>query len=518
MCAPQSVAEALGMARAAVDYLNTPDAADLDGAACGEALVALGEVQAKLAAAQTEFLRRFDAADAHDADGYGSSSAWLAARTRISRKDAKAAVRDMRRFAARPLLRDAVAAGEISRSWADAITEWTKKLPAEMLQQTDKILLQAAAAGAVQDDLATIAGLAIEKWRQQRPDADEDRFEDRYVRVGHTFGGAGAIRGDLTPECTAAVTAVFDALGKKRGAEDRRTRQQRFHDALQEACQLLIGARMVPDRAGADTQVIVHIPLGPLRGTDGASQIEEAFIRAKLGEPGYLAGKDAEVAACDAMIVPVVTGYADMTVIDKIINLVLATAHGSTPAQAPDPASGAQPAEPASGEDAGTSPADQDADAAGGGMSPAAWQAHRYAIARLAIDFVSGPGGLASALRTGLLEPPCNTPSLPLDIGCSDSIPAHIRRAVALRDKHCAWPGGCDTPAAACDVHHLKHKKDGGPTSVCDCALFCKFHHLIGIHRWGWQVILHPDGTLEATSPDGRQTLRKHPPAADPDG
>jgi Domain of unknown function (DUF222) len=506
---PENVAEALGMARAAVDYLNSPDAAALDGAACGEALVALGEIATKLAAAQTEFLRRFDAADAHDTDGYGSSSAWLAAKTRISRKDARAAVRDMRRFGARPLLRDAVAAGEISRSWAEAITEWTKKLPAEMLQETDKILVEAAAAGADQDDLATIAGLAIEKWRQQRPDADEDRFEDRWVRVGHTFGGAGAIRGDLTPECTAAITAVFDALGKKRGAEDHRTREQRFHDALHEACQLLIRARMVPDRAGADTQVIVHIPLPRLRDMPGGPGIEEAFLRAKLGEPGYLAGKDAEVAACDAMTVPVVTGYADMTVIDKIIALVLATAHGTNPAEAPDAASGAQDAGRASG---------QEADTARGGMSPAAWQAHRYAIARLAIDFVSGPGGLASALRTGLLEPPYNTPSLPLDIGHSDSVPAHIRRGVALRDKHCAWPGGCDRPAAASDVHHLKHKKDGGPTSVQDCGLFCEFHHETCIHRWGWQVILHPDGTYEATSPDGTQTLRKHAPPAAPDG
>jgi hypothetical protein len=45
----------------------------------------------------------------------------------------------------------------------------------------------------------------------------------------------------------------------------------------------------------------------------------------------------------------------------------------------------------------------------------------------------------------------------------SDTIPAAIRRAVTLRDKHCAWPG-CDTPAAACDVHHLTHQQDGGPT------------------------------------------------------
>ncbi len=485
--APRSVAVALRMARAAADYLNAPDAAGLDGAACGEALIALGEIQAKLAAAHAEFLRRFDAADAHDADGYGSASAWLAAKTRISGKDARAAVREMRRFSERPLLLDAVASGHISRSWAAAIEEWTRKLPEAMRQETDKILLAAVAAGADHDDLATIAGLAIEKWRQQRPDEDddEDRFGDRFVRLGTTFRGAAVIRGDLTPECTAAVTAVFDALGKKRGREDHRTQDQRFHDALHEACRLLIRARMVPGRAGAGTQAVVHIPLSQLRDLPGASGLEDAWLRAKLGEPGFLAGKDAEVAACDSMTVPVVTGHADMTVIDKIIALALATRAAGDSRQV---------------------------------MPPGARQAHRHAIARLAVEFVSGPGGLAAALRTGLLEAPYNTPSLPLDIGYSESIPPQIRRAVMLRDKHCAWPGGCDRPPSACDVHHLRHKKDGGETSVWNCGLFCEFHHETAIHRWGWQLTLHPDGTFEATSPDGKQTLRKHQPPADPDG
>jgi hypothetical protein len=29
-------------------------------------------------------------------------------------------------------------------------------------------------------------------------------FEDRYVRVGTTFGGAAVLRGNLTPECATA--------------------------------------------------------------------------------------------------------------------------------------------------------------------------------------------------------------------------------------------------------------------------------------------------------------------------
>src|ERR1700760_3751272 len=67
---------ALKTAGAALDYLNAA-VAERDGLACGELLVAVGEVQAKLAAAHAGLLRRFDAADAHDADGYRSSSAWL---------------------------------------------------------------------------------------------------------------------------------------------------------------------------------------------------------------------------------------------------------------------------------------------------------------------------------------------------------------------------------------------------------------------------------------------------------
>ncbi len=94
--------------------------------------------------------------------------------------------------------------------------------------------------------------------------------------------------------------------------------------------------------------------------------------------------------------------------------------------------------------------------------------------------------------------------------GYSDSIPAHIRRAVALRDRKCAWPR-CGKPVWVCDVHHIVHKKDGGKTSVRDCVLLCQFHHDVCVHRWGWQIILHPDGSTEARGPDG-QILRSHAP------
>ena len=178
-----------------------------------------------------------------------------------------------------------------------------------------------------------------------------------------------------------------------------------------------------------------------------------------------------------------------MTVIDQIIELALTAAgHGES--------SGA-------GESGGP--------AAPQPLPPQAWAALRYAIARLAIDFVSGPPGIAALLRTRLLEPPLDHRE-----ACrwTSGTPTVFRRTSAARSR-CATraaPGRAAAgPPALCDVHHLVHKKDGGKTAVSSCVLLCEFHHDVCIHRWGWQLVLHPDGTTEARGPDG-QILRSHSP------
>ena len=109
----------------------------------------------------------------------------------------------------------------------------------------------------------------------------------------------------------------------------------------------------------------------------------------------------------------------------------------------------------------------------------AAWAALEQAVIGKAVDLLSGPGGLASFLRRRQLGVRLGGPSLPLDIGYSETIPAGIRNAVILRDRHCRWAGGCNQPASACEVHHTKHKANGGKTTVKDCVLLCRFHHQI---------------------------------------
>jgi hypothetical protein len=360
----------------------------------------------------------------------------------------------------------------------------------------DRLLVDTAAAGADLEDLAVVAAAAYARWRQQQPDPDDPDggYDERYLKLGTTIDNAGRITGDLTPECTAAVQAVLEALGKKQGPEDDRTGPQRFHDALQLACELLIRAKMVPDRAGAGTHAHVHIGLAQLLTMEGAAGITSTWLAALAGQPGYLAGQDAEAAACDALIVPVVTGQPDLTVVDKMIGIVLAYL---------DPAGRLDHGDPAPEGATGCTAPEATAAVRSGALSPEAWSALRYAMARLAVDLVSGPAGLAAILRQGLLPEPFNSRSIPLDIGWSRDIPANIRRAVVLRDRHCAWPG-CRQPPSHCDVHHLRHKRDGGETSLWNCALLCQFHHDVCIHRRGWRLVLHPTPPPPPTGRPGK--------------
>ena len=143
-------------------------------------------------------------------------------------------------------------------------------------------------------------------------------------------------------------------------------------------------------------------------------------------------------------------------------------------------------------------------------LSPAAGAPLRAAITRHAADLLSGPAGLAAWLRTGLLTGPAATISLPLDTGKpTETIPPHLRRAVACRDRHCAFPG-CQQSPSACQIHHLVPRSRGGPTDLGNLLLLCPFHHLTVIHRWGWAIILNPDGTTTATSPDQGKVLHSH--------
>jgi uncharacterized protein DUF222 len=525
---PVSVSEALTQLCGALDFLNGSDAASLPGEVQAQVLRELERTEARHTAARARFLAAFTAQGQYEADGQGTTRAWLKWQTQITSGAAGGAVGWARRLAAHPVIDRALASGELSASWAKHVCAWTDRLPGPARDAADQILCQAAAGGMALSDLA---GLAEEIYHRTRPPAPSpdagDRFEERCVRLGTTLGGAGRVEGDLTPGCTHALATVLDALGKKAGPEDTRTPAQRRHDALEEACRRLIGAAMVPGRAGQPTQLTVHMTLSQLRGLPPASDAERAWTAAQAAtRPGWLTGPEAGAAACDATMTPVVTGHLDPTALDELT-------HWFHTSHRPDPGPPFAAAEP------GTT------------LAPATRDRLRRALLGLAIQALSGPSGLAAHLRATLTNPSATPPpaggtptpaeampaertpapadgtwtlpaaalSLPLDIGAATPIiPAHLRKAAAIRHRHCAFPG-CQIPTTACDLHHLTPRSQGGATSLANLLPLCHFHHRIAIHRWGWTLTLHPDGTTTAASPDGTRVYHSHsPPGHSPPG
>jgi Domain of unknown function (DUF222) len=502
MCKPPATTgEAIAAVTAGLQYLARADAATLGTAAQADCLRALEAAEAVHTAARVNMLAAFHTGGGCEPEGSGSTRAWLVWQTRVTRGAAAGAVGWMRRLREHRGIWEALAAGTVSVSWARRICDWTDRLPEASRDDADAILLAAADGGASLRDLST---LAEEMYLRSRPrDEERDSFDERALYFARTFGFTGRLEGDLTPAASAAMQAVLDSLGAKAGPEDTRSKRQRWHDALEEACVRLIASGMLPQRAGQPVHLQLQITLDQLRAQAGASRAETAWAARATGSG--LTNAEAQALSCDATIVPVVTGMVDNTALDTLVKFFL-----SAPAHAHD--------------------ADSDTPdgmwSSGGDPAPLGLQSRqmlRQTLLALAADVLSGPGGLASALRTGPPAGQFPTVSLPLDVGvASESIPAYMRRLIILRDRHCRFPG-CWRKPDVCQVHHLIHREDGGPTSLANCYLVCRFHHLIAIHRWGWKLTANPDGTTTATGPDGR-VLHSHsppghsPPAQSPPG
>jgi hypothetical protein len=105
------------------------------------------------------------------------------------------------------------------------------------------------------------------------------------------------------------------------------------------------------------------------------------------------------------------------------------------------------------------------------------------------------------ACDAGVVRHLVNGRSEPLDIGRRTSVwTAAQRRAVQLRDQGRCRFIGCWR--RICEIHHLLHYDDGGPTAVDNGLLLCPRHHTC-VHEGGFTITGDPNGTLWFHRPDG---------------
>jgi hypothetical protein len=525
---PANMAEALAMLGSSLGFLANLDMAGMPCEALGGLLQALEGADAIGAAVRGQAMAAFDAQDGPVGDGQRGMRAWLVNTCRVTKGQAAGHIAVQRLAEGHPVLRAALAEGDvITKPVALQLAKWTAAIPEEFREQAEEIVVAAARAGA---DLRALAAICAEiRARTASPDPDDpdDPRLDRGVSLDTTIDGAGVMRGDLTPECAAMVTAVLDALSAPDGADDLRTRPQRYHDALAEAMRRLLASDLLPKRAGQPAKALVLIHVSELLDLDADSVLQDKWIedyRARwaaqraaasvaTGDGGaWLEGDAARRMASDAMIIPVVTGDIDPSAVETLITACVQYHRVRAQATAAHPPAPARQDAIQQGAAQQGGPDGQDGD---GGSAVEVLAMLEHQILAAVLQVVSGPGGVASFLRRNLLGKGLNGPSLPLDVGTTDEIPVHLRRLVALRDQTCRHPGGCDQPASGCEPHHVVHRKDGGRTSLTNLKDFCHWHHHVLLHQMGWKLTVHPDGTSQVTSPAGK-TIRSHSPPPRP--
>ena len=454
---------ALGMQQCVLRFLAGEDEAGLPAQAIADQLRALERTDAVGSALRGRLLAVFDTQDGHLADGQRSTRTWLVHSLRVTRGQAGEYLAVQALARGHRVLHAALAEGWVlTTSEALQLARWTRPIPEDYRAEAEEILVAAARAGVDLRGLAAICAEIRARTAEADPDDDNDKHLDRGLSLDTTFDGAGVVHGDLTPECAAMVRAVLDALSAPAGGGDLRTRPQRYHDALAEAMKRLLASGLLPQRAGQPVKALVHIYFAELREMDHDGILQDKWIteyRAQwaaaraassvsTGDGGaWLEGDAAREVACDAMIIPVVTGDIDPGAVEDLIALCVRfhQLRTGTPAPTdPDAPVGTGTPDRTRASDATAIPAGLTGTTARHAEHAAtvtdALAEMEQQILGTILQVVSGPGGAASFLRRQLLGKPLAGPSLPLDVGQSDEIPVHLRRLVALREHR--WAAG----------------------------------------------------------------------------
>jgi hypothetical protein len=100
--------------------------------------------------------------------------------------------------------------------------------------------------------------------------------------------------------------------------------------------------------------------------------------------------------------------------------------------------------------------------------------------------------------------------SMVIDVGRAKRvISGPQRKALAVRDRGCVWPG-CDRPATWTSGHHLVHWIHHGPTDMPNLVLLCYRHHWMA-HEGEWQIVRGDDGEILTVPPTSFGQLARGP-------
>src|SRR5579884_2246544 len=266
-----SFAGGLALLNQALEAFHSEDLEPIPSGQLGQDLLRLQVAQNVLALEFSRRLARFDALGGYLESGALSSVEWLKQNAHDSGGAAARKVHLARRLEDVANTIEAVEVGQISIQQAEVIALSLEKQ--DLPKEAELELLQAAVEGTDSDHLHKVADAIVHR---EAPEKLDERArvhqQRRRLRVYSLADGMVGIEGSLPPVAGQKLKLCLESLVGIPPKGDPRTPEQRNADALEAACERLLGGAgsgKLPRLSGRVPQVTVTVSLAALQGIRG---------------------------------------------------------------------------------------------------------------------------------------------------------------------------------------------------------------------------------------------------------
>jgi uncharacterized protein DUF222/HNH endonuclease len=299
--APRTLGRAFDRLDSAMEEIAAEDLGRLGAGALEARLVGIESQSRKLEGERLRTIAEIEHKQTFRFDGHLSTTASVAHTLGMSEAEASKQTKQAAALTQMPLVRDALARGELSTSALTELSE-VRAIHPEAFSVAEHELVAVAMTRPVRE-LRRVIG----SW-SNRVDARtalahaKHLYERRWLSITPGVGGMGRIRGELDPETHEIVTTAIRAIvdrSVKAGSDDGRTHAQRMVDALGELCRQFLdgGSRSNPGTERPHVSVLVDLE----------SLQRRAGRTCELESTGVIHPEAARRLACDASVSRIIT-------------------------------------------------------------------------------------------------------------------------------------------------------------------------------------------------------------------
>ncbi len=206
----------------------------------------------------------------HLIGGNITAASWIARTCNMSVTSAADRLRVGEQLESLPKVAAALASGEIGYQSASVLSHLRDKLGDKKDLFDEEEMLGYAR----QFSVSGLRRLCAYAWHVADPDGffreAEENFTRRRLHISQMADGMYAVDGELDPVTGAALKTAVDALAKRKGPYDERTRSQRMHDGLGELVHHAMDQGTLPRRNGVRPHINLTTTIEGVKNEVGA--------------------------------------------------------------------------------------------------------------------------------------------------------------------------------------------------------------------------------------------------------